>query len=98
MRATVFLPAIVALSLVGCATAPNAERTNANQLFASAGPYRDNDLADNKIPKHSAVASWTPFYVVKVKRSQVDGHSDIWRAEFRKFLAQFITISLRQAD
>ncbi|MBI4622877.1 MAG: hypothetical protein HY736_06580 [Verrucomicrobia bacterium] len=49
MRATFVLPAIVALSLVGCATAPNAERTNANQLFASAGPYRDNDLADNKI-------------------------------------------------
>jgi hypothetical protein len=38
---------------------------------------------------------WTPFYVVRVRPSLMDGHSDIWEnPRFHDFLAKFVAISL----
>jgi hypothetical protein len=33
---------------------------------------------------------WTPFYVVKVDKMLIDGHTDIWREPFMDFLESFI--------
>jgi hypothetical protein len=34
---------------------------------------------------------WTPFYVVKVDKVLIDGHTDIWREPFMDFLEKFIS-------
>jgi len=37
---------------------------------------------------------WTPFYVVRVRPSLINGHSDIWEKPFEAFIAKFIAISV----
>jgi len=52
------------------------------------GPW--NSGAAVLYPKPGATGPWTPFYVVKVDKVLIDGHTDIWREPFMDFLERFI--------
>ncbi len=53
------------------------------------GPVYFGPAAD-AVMERTGQERWTPFYVVTVEPSLMDGHNDIWRPQFMSFLSAFI--------